>query len=106
MQWEHPLIIGRDDYYYNIHYSSQDVPGNFTRHNRNPFIKDSSVVQYSVSGLRPLTNYTIRVTVHNGVSDQDPKEEEMRRCEVSGTTGDIRKYSYSMSIAKPNSSEY
>ena len=48
-------------------------------------------MQYSVSGLRPLTNYTIRVTVHNGVSDQDPGGEQGRRCEVSGVTGDIRK---------------
>ena len=49
---------------------------------------------YSVSGLRPLTNYTIRVVSHNGVSDrvsdQDPEGEEERRCEVSETTGDIR----------------
>ena len=50
-------------------------------------------MQYSVSGLRPLTNYTIRVTVHNGVSDQDPGGEQRRRCEVSGVTGDIRKLS-------------
>ena len=48
-------------------------------------------MQYSVSGLRPLTNYTIRVTVHNGVSDQDPGGEQRRWCEVSGVTGDIRK---------------
>ena len=91
VRWERPLITGRDDYYYNIFHSNPDIPGSFTRHNRNSFIKDSSVVQYSVSGLRPLTNYTIRVTVHNGVSDQDPGGEQGRRCEVSGVTGDIRK---------------
>ena len=45
---------------------------------------------YSVSGLRPLTNYTIRVVAQNGVSDLDPKGEEERRCEVSEMTGDIR----------------
>ena len=45
---------------------------------------------YSVSGLRPLTNYTIRVVSQNGVSDQDPEGEEERRCEVSETTGDFR----------------
>ena len=45
---------------------------------------------YSVSGLRPLTGYTIRVVARNGVSDQDPEGEKERRCEVSETTGDIR----------------
>ena len=45
---------------------------------------------YSVSGLRPLTDYTIRVVSRNGVSDQDPEGEKERRCEVSETTGDIR----------------
>ena len=91
VRWDQPLITGRDNYHYYIYYSNPDIPENFTRHNRNPFIKDSSVVQYSVSGLRPLINYTIRMTVHNGVSDQDPEGEQRRRCEVSGVTGDIRK---------------
>ena len=44
---------------------------------------------YSVSGLRSLTDYTIRVVSRNGVSDQDPEGEKERRCEVSETTGDI-----------------
>ena len=46
-------------------------------------------VEYTLSGLRVLTNFTICVSVHNGVSDQDPSGEEQRRCEVNGTTGDI-----------------
>ena len=50
----------------------------FIQHNSNPFIQDSPLVQYSLSGLRPLANYTIRVTVHNGVSDQDPRGKEER----------------------------
>ena len=48
-------------------------------------------------GLRPLTNYTIRVSVLNGVSDQDTAGEEGRRCEVTATTGDISKYVNSIS---------
>ena len=46
-------------------------------------------MEYTLSGLRVLTDFTIRVSVHNGVSDQDPSGEEQRRCEVNGTTGDI-----------------
>ena len=89
--WERPLITGRDDFYYNIHYTDPDFPGEmgFIQHNHNPFIKDSPLAQYSLSELRPLTNYTIRVTVHNGVSDQDPGGKEERMCQVSTTTGDI-----------------
>ena len=89
--WERPLIIGRDDYYYDIHYTDPDFPGEmrFIQHNLNPFIKNSPLVQYSVSGLRPLTNYTIRITVHNGVSEQDLKGKGKRMCQVSATTGDI-----------------
>ena len=90
IEWEYPLITGRDDYYYNVHYSDPDQPGTFIRHNVNPLVKTSPLVGYSVSGLRPLTTYIIRVTVLNGVSEQDTEGEEGRRCEVSATTGDIR----------------
>ena len=83
VRWERPLITGID-YYYDIFYSDPEQPGNFKKHNRNPFIKNYSLVTYSVSGLRPLTSYTIRVVVRNGVRGQDPE------CEVSETTGDIR----------------
>ena len=85
VSWEHPLITGRGDYSYDIFYSDPELPGKFIQHNLNPII-----LTYSVSGLRPLTDYTIRVVSHNGVSDQDPKGEKERRCEVSETTGDIR----------------
>ena len=90
VRWERPLITGRDDYYYDIFYSDPELPGNFKKHNLNPFIKNYPLVTYSVSGLRPLTNYTIRVVSCNGVSDQDPEGEKERRCEVLETTGDIR----------------
>ena len=60
-------------------------------HNLNPLVKCFPLVSYSVSGLRPLTNYTIRVSVLNGVSGRDPEGDEGRRCEVTATTGDISK---------------
>ena len=89
VMWKRPLTTGRDDYYYNVHHSNPDLQGSFLLHNINPFIKTSPLVRYSVSGLRPLTNYTIRVSVLNGVSDQDTSGEEGRRCEVTAITGDI-----------------
>ena len=92
IEWERPLITGRDDYYYNVHYSDPDQPGNFIQHNHNPFVTISPLVGYSVSGLSPLTNYTILVTVENGVSDQAIGEQFQRSCEVTATTGDIRTY--------------
>ena len=86
VRWERPLITG---YYYDIFYSDPDLPGRFKKHNPNALIKHYALVTYSVSKLRPLTGYTIRVVSQNGVSDQDPQGEEGRRCEVSETTGDI-----------------
>ena len=100
VMWERPLITGRDDYYYNVHHSNPDLQGSFLLHNINPFIKTSPLVRYSVSGLRPLTNYTIRVSVLNGVSDQDIAGEEGRRCEVSAITGDISTSGKQYSILK------
>ena len=91
MRWNRPVITGREDYYYNIYHSNPDLPGNYTKFNTNPYISASSILQYTVSGLRPLTNYTIRVTVHNGVSDQDLAGEEKRWCEVTATSGKMRK---------------
>jgi hypothetical protein len=84
-------MIGRDDFHYNIDYSDPDLPGNFIRHNINPLITASPIVRYSVSGLRPLTRYTVRLSVLNGVSEQDPAGEVGRMSEVTATTGDISK---------------
>ena len=89
MKWERPLITGRDDFYYTIHYSEDNKT--FTQHNINPLVKTGTQVEYTLSGLKTLTWLTIRVEVHNGVSDQDQGGVEERRCEVTGLTGDIRK---------------
>ncbi len=40
---------------------------------------------YTVTGLVPFTSYIVRVTTHNGVSDQDPNT-HLRMCEVSNMT--------------------
>ena len=88
VRWVRPEITGRDDFYYNIFYSVDNQT--FTQHNIRPYVKQGLLVDYSLSGLRPLINYTIRVMVENGVSDQKERG-KARSCEVTGTTGDISK---------------
>ena len=85
VHWERSDITGRDDLYYNIFYSEDNQT--FTQHNSRPYVKQYAVVDYSVSGLQPLTTYTIRVIPENGASD---KEEggQSRSCEVIVMTGD------------------
>ena len=95
VRWERPEITGRDDFYYNIFFSEGNQT--FTQHNTRPYVKPHLVVDYSLSGLRPLTNYTIRVTAENGVSGQEERG-ETRSCEVTGRTGDISKSTLQYSI--------
>ena len=92
------MITGRSDYYYDIFYSDPDQPGTFIRHNSAPLVTMSIIIGYSVSGLTPLTNYTIRVAVLNGVSEQDKTGEEGRSCEVKARTGEIREFSITLYV--------
>ena len=67
---------GRSDLYYQVEYSDPDVPGIF-------IAGYTRSVSYTINGLEPHTSYCIRVSAHNGVSDQDPDsrmvEEECTR---------------------------
>ena len=49
-------------------------------------VSHKRVVHYLLGGLTPGTDYTITVTVENAVSDQDPRNEHLRRCELRLTT--------------------
>ena len=80
ISWERPASTGRDDFYYSVEYSDGDSVGS------NPVVSQDRVVRYSVGGLTPATEYTITVTVENGVSDQDLQNEYLRRCELRVTT--------------------
>ena len=65
------MITGREDFFYRVFYSNPDKVGEFILENDN--LQDtSSIVSYTISGLVPFTTYILRVTTHNGVSDQDP----------------------------------
>ena len=80
ISWEIPRNTGRDDFYYNVKYSDGDSIES------NSVFSQDMVVQYSIDGLKPGTDYTITVTVENGVSDQDLQNEHLRRCELRLTT--------------------
>ena len=98
MRWDRPSITGRDDFYYTVHYSDPDNNTSFLQHNPQPLVKTGQIVEYTLSGLRVLTEFIIRVVVHNGVSEQDPGGVAGRTCEVEGVTGDIRKLSTNSSL--------
>ena len=95
VRWERPEITGRDDFYYNIFYSEDNQT--FTQHNRRPYVKQDALVDYSVSGLQPLTTYTIRVIPENGVSGQE-EGGQSRSCEVVAMTGDTSECLEAMEI--------
>ena len=85
IRWNRPETVGRPDYYYNVYVSDPDRVNTFIQDNNQDYVDGRSRPTYSVSGLRPHTSYVIRVSVHNGVSDQDPNE-QMRQCEVNVMT--------------------
>ncbi len=89
VRWERPEITGRDDFYYNIFYSEDNHT--FTQHNDSPYNKQDAVVDYSVSGLHPLTTYTVRVSPENRVSGQEG-EGGGQSCEVVVRTGDTSEW--------------
>ena len=94
VRWDRPEITGREDFYYNIFYCEDNQT--FVQHNPRPYIKQDVVVDYALSGLKALTMYTIRVSVENGVSDQDERRERnTRSCEIIGSTGDSSKFMHS-----------
>ena len=90
--WEDPEDVGRPDYYYVIEYSDPDDASIYHRHNENGIQGNN----YTLDNLRPYTIYIIRVTVHNGVSNQDPENANDRMVSVKGHTAEGRKYTVSI----------
>ena len=80
MQWERPENTGRDDYYYTLQYTDGESVGS------NQVVNRSQVVSQLITGLKPVTEYTITVTVANGVSGLDKENEFKRMCELIITT--------------------
>lgn len=80
LRWRKPMSIGRNDFYYQIRYSDGDTTGQHS-------IQSSfDYIQEVVSGLKPDSSYRFTVTVNNGVSDQDTRDDRLRSCELMTRT--------------------
>ena len=86
--WEDPKDVGRSDYYYIIEYSDPDDASIYHRHNEDN-VKGNN---YTLNNLRADTIYIIRVSVHNGVSDQDSENADDRMVTIRAHTTEGRKY--------------
>ena len=89
VSWNHPSSDGeRNDLYYRVQYSDPDRVG--------VMIEAECVsgcltgTSCTVSGLRPATRYVVRVSAHNGVSDQDEGGALARMKEVTLETDAAR----------------
>ena len=91
VRWNRPAITGRGDYYYIVEYSDPDEVGAVYIQDNSRLVNGNNQVTYTVdgadgSGLQADTEYIIRVSVHNGVSDLDGENTDDRRQEVQVTT--------------------
>jgi len=90
LEWSRPYIPGRHDLYYDVYISESRDTGNYVKFNRYHIISDSARVEYILSGLQPLTNYHMKVSVNNGVSGSYELGND-RACEVSWTSSNKSK---------------
>ncbi|CAI8041854.1 Ephrin type-B receptor 3 (Fragment), partial [Geodia barretti] len=87
VRWSAPADLGgRRDLYYQVEISDPDNLGSFT----GTVFLSGSTTSRTISGLRPHTQYCVRVTSHNGVSDQDPDGEHLRTEGECTTTSEAR----------------
>ena len=83
VSWSPPTDDGgRTDNYYYVEISD---PDNLQSYRDGQYLSGSSRSR-SFSGLRRCTQYCIRVTAHNGVSDQGPDRVNTRTVEVCEET--------------------
>ena len=78
VSWSSPTETGgRSDLYYKVEYSDPDNLGSFT----GAVYLNQESTSHTFTGLRPYTPYCIRVSAHNGGSDQDPDRSQSRMIE-------------------------
>ena len=78
VRWTRPKVTERSDFYYTLQYSDPDNIGEFLPAIPSMIVNSALSVSHTITGLRPYTTYTIRVTSHNGVSDQDTENAALR----------------------------
>ena len=86
VRWTIPEVTGRSDFYYTLQYSDPDNIGEFLPANPIRIVDTALSVSHTLRGLQPYTTYTIRVTSHNGVSDQDTENAALRRVDIQVRT--------------------
>ena len=87
VHWTQPADLGgRSDLLYQVKHSDPDKFGSFIT---DTYDLSGTSTSYTVTGLTPYTQYCVRVTAHNGVSDQDPDGTHLRTVEecVRATEG-------------------
>ena len=82
LQWRSPPHCGgRTDCYYQIRINN----GPAIQHDQTRFNFNAQVT-YTINNLQQATTYSITVSIHNGVSDQDAANAKLRECSVPLTT--------------------
>ena len=85
VRWDAPDEPGRTDYYYSV---SRSIPGDIGNFQtlKDRLTNTASTVTFVVTNLVPFTDYIIRVSVHNGVSQNDSANDQLRVREVTART--------------------
>ena len=100
ISWTRPIFDGiRNDMYYTVQYSDPDNVGEFLDAEC-----DGSVClrvdECTIAGLNAATTYVIRVTAHNGVSDQDKGGALARQKEITIMTAIAREFTMNFSACR------
>ena len=83
VSWSPPAESGgRTDLYYQVEHSDPNNLGSFT----GTVYLNGGSRSTTFSSLSPFTPYCVRVTAHNGVSDQDPDGTHLRSNTTCGKT--------------------
>ena len=92
IQWTTPANCGgRTDCYYQIEIKFND--GSPKQHS--PGFRPNTQETYTIDNLQPDTTYSITVSIHNGVSDQDSDNARFRECTIVNKTLQGSKYNQS-----------
>ena len=88
VQWQSPSHCGgRKDCYYEIAVNGQAT----VRYDPTAFNVDV-LESYTINNLQPSTTYLVSVSIHNGVSDQDPDSAKLRQCFIEVKTKEGSKF--------------
>ena len=93
VEWSPPEYLGeRDDLYYTVEYSDPrpDRVGEMIQAQCGEGCLTGT--SCNITGLWPATTYVVRVTAHNGVSDQDAGGALARQEEITLTTDIAREF--------------